>query len=253
MSRLIFILGETGTGKSSSICPPQDASWSLYDIREDENPYQALDSNSTFVINIQSAKDLPFKGSRKTYNKENRNYAETADAETILTILDKIEKDPNARIKTIIIDDFQYQMSFQMYEDLANKSLNWDRYKEYSLNWFKIFDKAKNMRADINVYIFSHSENKKAPGGDVERGMKTIGNMTDSILVPEGLTTIVLYTHVLPPNKTTTKDKLMPLSEYYFVTNRWSTYPAKSPAGMFSSILVPNSISFINQAIQNYY
>lgn len=252
MSRLIFILGESGTGKSSSIAPPENASWSLYEKAEDENPHQALDYNSTFVINIQSAKDLPFRGSRKMYNKENRNYAETSDTDTILTILDKIDKDPNARIKTVIIDDFQYQMSFQMYEDLGNKSLNWDRYKEYSLNWFKIFDKAKNMRSNVNVYILSHSENKKAPGGEVERGMKTIGSMTDTILVPEGLATVLLYSHVAAPSKVT-KEKLIPASEYYFVTNRWNTYPAKSPAGMFSSILVPNSISFVNQAIEKYF
>lgn len=252
MSRLIFILGDSGTGKSSSISPPADALWSLYEKAEGESPNQPLDSNSTFVINVQSAKDLPFKGSRKTYNKENRNYAETSDTDTILAILDKIDKDQSARIKTVVIDDFQYQMSFQMYEDLANKSLNWDKYKEYSLNWFKIFSRAQKMRADVNIYVMSHSENKKAPGGEVERGMKTVGSMTDTILVPEGLATVVLYTYVTSSSKVS-KDKLIPSSEYYFVTNRWNTYPAKSPTGMFSSLLIPNSLYFVNKAIENYF
>ncbi len=86
MSRLIAIVGDTGTGKSTSI--------------------KTLYSKTTYVINT-ARKDLPFRGSAKLYNRESKNFKEEDDAIEILKILKSIsEKAPE--IKDVIIEDSNY-------------------------------------------------------------------------------------------------------------------------------------------------
>ena len=54
-SKLIGIVGATGTGKSTSI--------------------KYSDPKETYIINT-AKKELPFKGAEKLYNVENKNYKE---------------------------------------------------------------------------------------------------------------------------------------------------------------------------------
>ena len=54
-SKLIGIVGETGTGKSTAV--------------------KHLNPEETYIINV-AKKELPFKGSQKLYNTENKNYKE---------------------------------------------------------------------------------------------------------------------------------------------------------------------------------
>ena len=57
-SKLIGIVGETGTGKSTAI--------------------KHLDPKETYIVNV-AKKELPFKGSQKLYNIENKNYKDSTD------------------------------------------------------------------------------------------------------------------------------------------------------------------------------
>jgi len=69
--------------------------------------------------------------------------------------------------------------------------------------------------------------------------------MLDNQIVLEGLFTIALYTHVGED-----KDEN---ATYHFVTNRWRSYPAKSPMGMFESTLIPNDLQNVCNIIDAYY
>ncbi len=80
-SKLIGVVGETGTGKSTAI--------------------KHLDPKETYIINVAS-KELPFKGSGKLYNEDNRNYKEIDDPTEITRLLKTLsEKAPH--IKNVII------------------------------------------------------------------------------------------------------------------------------------------------------
>ena len=68
-SKLVGIVGATGTGKSTSI--------------------KHLDPKETYIINT-AKKELPFKGSEKLYNRENRNYDEIDDIVKITQRLTKL-------------------------------------------------------------------------------------------------------------------------------------------------------------------
>ena len=86
MARIALILGPTKSGKSRSILN--------------------LNPEETMVINVLK-KDLPFKGSRKVYNEENRNLVEMSDWTEIIPFMKMLDSDmPN--IKTLIIDDARY-------------------------------------------------------------------------------------------------------------------------------------------------
>ena len=80
-SKLIGIVGETGTGKSTAI--------------------KHLDPKETYIINV-AKKELPFKGSGKIYNADNKNYKEVDDPTQITRLLKTLsEKAPH--IKNVVI------------------------------------------------------------------------------------------------------------------------------------------------------
>jgi predicted kinase len=83
MSNLVLVMGESGSGKSTSV--------------------KSLDPKETIVFNILG-KRLPFKGSAANYNDENKNIFKIEKYDTILTYLDSINtKKPE--VKNIVIDD----------------------------------------------------------------------------------------------------------------------------------------------------
>ena len=74
-SKLIGVVGETGTGKSTAI--------------------KYLDPKETYIINV-AKKELPFKGSGKLYNTDNKNYKEIDDPVEVTRLLKVIsEKAPH--------------------------------------------------------------------------------------------------------------------------------------------------------------
>lgn len=88
MANLISIVGNSGSGKSTSL--------------------RTLNPKETFIINVAS-KPLPFKGWRSNYtswNKDNPmgNFVNTSDIEKISKILDYIEN-KRPEIKNVILDD----------------------------------------------------------------------------------------------------------------------------------------------------
>lgn len=68
--------------------------------------------------------------------------------------------------------------------------------------------------------------------------------MLDEKITLEGLFTLVLYTKVEADPKEGNK--------YYFQTQTDGTNTAKSPRGMFDSLLIPNDLQFVLNQIEKY-
>lgn len=219
-SKLIGIVGATGTGKSTSI--------------------KHLDPKETYIINT-AKKELPFKNAEKLYNAESKNYKEIDDITEITRVLRNIsEKAPH--IKNVIIEDSNYMMSFRM-ADKANE-VGFQKFTVMAKDMIDLFREARKLRDDLKVFYFSHPETVEDSGEIVGYKMKTSGKMLDNQIVLEGLFTICLYTHV---------EEKKEGCDYFFVTNRYKKYPAKSPDGMFEEIKIPNNLQVVVDTIDGYY
>ena len=220
-SKLIGIVGQTGTGKSTSI--------------------KHLNPKETYIINV-AKKELPFKGAEKLYNEEAKNYKEVDDANEITRLLRTIS-DKAPHIKNIIIEDSNYIMGFNM---LARATeVGFTKFTIMAKDMVELFREARRLRDDLKVFYFTHPETIEDGGEIIGYKIKTAGKLIDNQIVLEGLLTVCLYTFVEESKDGT--------ATYNFVTNRFKKYPAKSPDGMFAEIKIPNNLQEVVNAIDEYY
>lgn len=151
-----LILGESGTGKSTS----------LRNFSPDEICY----------IN-PAKKPLPFKGKFDSLTG-------TTDIRKISQFIKQSNK------KIVVIDDGQYIMSFQYMYRL--KESGWDKYNDIQSDYFQLIDLADNLPEDVTVYFLSHLQVME----DGRQKIKTIGKMLDEKITIEGMFTTVLKTYV---------------------------------------------------------
>jgi len=219
-SKLIGVVGETGTGKSTAI--------------------KHLDPKESYIINV-AKKELPFKGSGKLYNEDNRNYKEIDDPTEITRLLKTIsEKAPH--IKNIVIEDSNYLMGFRMVEKAMETGFT--KFSVMAKDMVDMFRTARSLRDDLCIFYFSHPETIEDAGEIVGYKIKTAGKLIDNQVLLEGLLTVCLYTDVEE-----TKDGV----KYSFLTNRYRKKPAKSPDGMFHETKIPNDLQYVKDHVIEYY
>lgn len=228
MAELVAIVGNSGTGKSTSL--------------------RNLNPEETFIIST-TGKPLPFKGFKSKYTtlkqdpntKEwSGNYYVTSNVDKIGTVL-KLINNKLTNIKTVVLDDMQYLMSFEAMDRAKEKS--YDKFVEIAQHMYSVFKEAMNMRSDLIFVVCTHSEN----AGDEmnpKLKMKTVGKMLDNVIVLEGLFTYVLYT-TLSKNE----DGVL---QYQFMTNTDGTNTAKSPFGCFEDLYIDNDLKYVIEKIREY-
>ena len=220
-SKLIGIVGATGTGKSTAI--------------------KHLNPEETYIINV-AKKELPFKGSEKLYNADKRNYKDVDDATEITRLLKTIsEKAPH--IKNIVIEDSNYIMGFNIVSKADQ--VGFTKFSLMAKDMVELMREARKLRDDIKVFYLSHPDTIEDGGEIVGYKIKTAGKMIDNQVLLEGLLTVCLYTFV-EENKDGT-------CNYNFVTNRFKKMPAKSPDGMFDEIKIPNNLQYVCDKLDEYY
>lgn len=148
----VLILGESGSGKSTS----------LRNFSEDE----------VIVFNVAN-KLLPFR--KKLNLVKNANY------NTIGKALAKKEK------KAYVVDDSQYLLAFELFD--RAKEVGYNKFTDIAIRFRNMLDYViKELPDDTIVYFLHHTETTDA--GKVKA--KTIGKMLDNQLTIEGLFSIVL-------------------------------------------------------------
>jgi hypothetical protein len=135
MSEIIAIVGQTGTGKSTSV--------------------ESLNPKETVIIGMTN-KPLPFRGWKKNYIAGNGgNYLITHDSVKIVNALDFISKN-RPEIKQIIIDDFQYLMSTEFMQRSSEQG--WDKFTDIAKHAWNVITKSRDLREDLKVFILTHDE-----------------------------------------------------------------------------------------------
>jgi hypothetical protein len=167
MSTATLVIGQSGTGKSSSL--------------------RNFDPAQTLLIQIVK-KPLPFRAKGWSYlSKENPdgNMFVTDDAARIVSILGKTQR------KTIVIDDFQYMLANEFMR--RSGETGYQKYMDIGKHAWDVLTAANTLPDDVRVYILTHSE--QLDSGHTKA--KTIGKLLDEKITVEGLFTIVLKTDVV--------------------------------------------------------
>ncbi len=222
----IAIVGESGTGKSTSL--------------------RNLDPKETFIIST-TGKPLPFRGYKKKYvplkiegKNVTGNYYVSSKWDQILKILQIIDK-MMPHIKQVIVDDFQYVLSYE-FVDRATE-VGYTKFSELAQHAMEILRYSEKMREDCKMIFLTHSENV----GDIMNPkyvIKTVGKLLSEKVTLEGLFTYIFFTKVSEGD-----DGRM---QYKLITNNDGTCIAKTSLGMFEELEIDNDLAEIIKIIDAY-
>lgn len=149
----VLILGESGSGKSTSL--------------------RNFEPEEVAIFNV-AGKRLPFK----------KKMPYTIETSTYSTIEKKLKE---GKFKKYVIDDSQYLMSFELFDKA--KQTGYTKFTDIAVNFQKLIATIVNdTPADCIVYLLHHVEETNT--GKIK--IKTVGQMLDNQLTVEGLFTIVL-------------------------------------------------------------
>lgn len=164
MSTATMVLGESGTGKSTSL--------------RNMNPAETL------LIQVIS-KPLPFRAKDWKPVKDSGNVIVSQSSEAICGYMRKTTR------PIVVIDDLQYLLATEFMDRAHEKG--YDKFTEMARHYYDVLTTAMTLPAEKRVYLLSHTDTNDT--GKVKA--KTIGKLLDEKITVEGLVTIVLRTHVI--------------------------------------------------------
>ena len=149
----VLILGESGSGKSTSV----------RNFNKDE-----------LVIYNVAGKPLPFRGGTQLNRADNVSYN---------TIMQNMSK---KKFRCYVIDDSQYLLAFELFGRVAEKT--YDKFTEMAVHFYDLIQFViRQMPPDCIVYFLHHTDDI-----DGKVKAKTVGKMLNEKLTVEGLFSIVL-------------------------------------------------------------
>ena len=221
MAHLVFIVGKSGMGKSTSL--------------------RNLNPDETFIINTDR-KALPFKKFSEKYNKEKENYLESSNTTEVIAALRKAHKDP--KIKTVVIETWSRIMTdFVMSKGFRGNS-GFEKWAQLSGSQYDLINTInEKMDKDMVVYLFAHPETIYDDDGYANERIAVQGRQLEKF-APESFSSIVLYAEV---------ESLPGENRHNFRTKSSGNDTCKSPIGMFEEDSIDNDLVIVNKAIKNYY
>lgn len=215
MSKVIGIMGESGSGKTSSM--------------------RNLDPATTFYIDCDK-KGLAWKGWRDQYNKDKENYLVTDFAQTVQQTIGLIStKEKYSHIKTIVIDTLNGIMVADEVRRMKEKG--YDKWQDLAQCVWQLLDSLYTFREDLTIIVICHSQTQKEDDGYTFTRIKTSGKKLDKLNVESKLTT-VLYAIC--------KD-----GKYIFKTHADNS-TTKTPMGAFKEDEIDNDIVTVLNALADY-
>ena len=211
-------MGESGSGKTTAM--------------------RNLPPTETFYIDCDK-KGLNWKGWRKQYSVDNKNYFATDSFSTCKTLMDKVDKSENFRnIKYLVIDTINGMMVAEEMRILAmqggDKRSAWT---DLASNGWDIINKALTLREDLTVIILCHSETISDDNGIVKTRIKTNGRKLEKLVLESKMTTVVWAVR---------QD-----GKYKFILSADGS-TCKVPLGAFQADECENDIMIVIKALEDY-
>lgn len=205
-----MIIGTSGSGKTTSL--------------------EKLDPKQTFYIDADG-KGLSWKGWRKQYNKENKNYFQCDVPEQIFSLMQTIDE-KQKQIKFLVIDTLNGCMVAD--EMRRSKEKVYDKWVDLAQSVYNIVDYSNKMRDDLTVILIGHTQTSD----DGFTCMLTNGRKLNKICLESKMTTVLL-------------SRINDNGEYVFET-RAKNSTAKTPRGAFDADEIPNDITLVIDALKDF-
>lgn len=171
MGQVIAVMGESGSGKTTAM--------------------RNLDPATTFYIDADM-KGLSWKGWRKQYNDEGKNFLQCDDPRVVLGFIGQIV-DKSKVIKTVVIDTMNGLMVAE--EMRRSKEKGYDKWTDLATFVWDIIMEALNTvkkGKDIDFVFLFHSQTDRDENGNVWTRIKTSGRKLDKITIESKFTTVLL-------------------------------------------------------------
>lgn len=205
-----MILGTSGSGKTTSL--------------------EKLDPKQTFYIDADG-KGLSWKGWRKQYNKENKNYFQCDAPEQIFSLMQTINE-KQKQIKFLVIDTLNGCMVADEMRRAKEKA--YDKWMDLAQSVYNVVDYSNKMRDDLTVILIGHTQTSD----DGFTCMLTNGRKLNKICLESKMTTVLL-------------SRINDNGEYVFET-RAKNSTAKTPRGAFDADEIPNDITLVIDALKDF-
>ena len=215
MAKIIGIMGESGSGKTTSM--------------------RNLDPKTTFYIDCDK-KGLSWKGWKKTYSTDKKNYYKTDLIGTVATLLDKINTQDNMKhIKVVVVDTLNALMVADEVRRMKEKGF--DKWQDLAQCIWQLIDQTMELRDDLTIIFVCHSQTQKEDDGYTFTRIKTSGKKLDKLCIETKLTTVL---HAVCEG-----------GEYKFKVHSDNS-TAKTPMGAFEDDEIENDIVKVLDALKEY-
>ncbi len=154
----VLIIGDSGTGKTTSL--------------------RNFQPGEVAIINV-AKKPLPFRTQLRPYN--------TNDYKAVCKVVQGYVR---KGAKSIALDDIQYLMTDEFMR--RSSETGYGKFTDMAANYNSLFDLAPQLPEDVILYLMSHIERDES-GHETPR---TVGKLVHEKLCVEGKVTITLHTYV---------------------------------------------------------
>ena len=215
MSKVIGIMGESGSGKTTSM--------------------RNLDPKTTFYIDCDK-KGLSWAKWKNQYSAEKKNYLVNDFVQNVQRTIEIINANEEYKhIKTVVIDTLNGLMVADEVRRMKEKGF--DKWQDLAQCVWQLLDSLYTYREDLTFIVICHSQTQKEDDGYTFTRIKTSGKKLDKLNVESKLTTVLLAT---------CKD-----GKYIFKTHADNS-TAKTPLGAFESDEIENDIVKVLEALKDY-
>lgn len=213
MGNVIGIMGESGSGKTTSI--------------------RNLNPEETYIIDCDK-KGLSWKGWKKQYSEEKKNYTKTDFPQVVKQYLTNIN-DKAPHIKTVIVDTVNGIMVAD--EMRRSKEKGYDKWMDLAACVYDLVDYALTCRDDLNIIFMCHTQTEVNDSGYQFTHIKTSGKKLDKIVLESKFSTVLLA-------------KCIDGKHIFETQSNFST--AKSPLGVFEDKIIENDLARVIEAFKDF-
>ena len=215
MSKMICVMGESGSGKTTSM--------------------RTLDPETTYYIDCDR-KGLAWKGWREQYSTEKKNFTSTRDLVKVSKLITNVS-DKAPHMKTIVIDTLNTCMVDKEIKEMDNKD-GYSKWIDLAQFVWTICETGATLRPDLTVVIVMHSETVRDDFGYTFTRIKTNGRKLEKVVLESLFGTVLLA-------------KCKEDGSYVFETHAKNS-TAKTPFGAFDADEIPNDMQAVLDALAEY-